>query len=133
MATLYMAWRGVDDDEDLWWAVSHDGKVWSRQLPLSDRASFNAPALAAYQNKLFMAWRGADATKTCGGQPTTEIEILSGPINILLRTEVPSKDLRSRCFKISSSWRGVAFRAIRICIGPPTTKVTRANGPINIP
>ena len=59
MATLYMAWRGVDDDQDLWWAVSHDGKRWSRQLPLSDRASTDGPALAAYQDKLFMAWRGA--------------------------------------------------------------------------
>jgi len=59
MATLYMAWRGVDDDQDLWWAVSHDGKRWSRQLPLTDRASIDAPALAAFQNKLFMAWRGA--------------------------------------------------------------------------
>jgi hypothetical protein len=60
MATLYMAWRGVDDDQGLWWAVTHDGKRWSRQLPLSDRASTGAPALAAFQNKLFMAWPGAD-------------------------------------------------------------------------
>jgi hypothetical protein len=59
MATLYMAWRGVEDDQNLWWAVSFDGKRWSRQLPLSDRASADAPALAAFQNKLFMAWRGA--------------------------------------------------------------------------
>lgn len=59
MATLYMAWRGVDDDENLWWAVSADGKRWSAQLPLSDRASADGPALAAFQNQLFMAWRGA--------------------------------------------------------------------------
>jgi hypothetical protein len=59
MATLYMAWRGVDDDQNLWWAVTFDGKRWSRQLPLSDRASADAPALAAFQDKLFMAWRGA--------------------------------------------------------------------------
>jgi len=59
MATLYMAWRGVEDDKDLWWAVSFDGTSWSRQLPLNDRASVDAPALAVFQNKLFMAWRGA--------------------------------------------------------------------------
>jgi hypothetical protein len=59
MTTLYMAWRGVDDDQNLYWGVSFDGKWWSPQIQLSDRASADAPALAAFQGKLFMVWRGA--------------------------------------------------------------------------
>ena len=59
MSTLYMAWRGVEDDQNLYWSVSFDGKWWSPQIQLSDRASADAPALAAFQGKLFMAWRGA--------------------------------------------------------------------------
>jgi hypothetical protein len=62
MSTLYMAWRGVEDDQHLYWAVTFDGQWWSRQLVLSDRASADAPALAAFQNKLFMAWRGSGDT-----------------------------------------------------------------------
>jgi hypothetical protein len=53
-----MAWRGVDDDTNLYWAVSFDGKWWSPQQRLNDRASTDAPALAVYQDKLYMAWRG---------------------------------------------------------------------------
>ena len=60
MPTLYMAWRGVDDDQHLYWAVTFDGQWWSRQLVLSDQASLNAPALTAFQDELFMAWRGAN-------------------------------------------------------------------------
>jgi hypothetical protein len=54
-----MAWRGVEDDQHLYWAVSFDGNWWSRQLLLSDRPSAGAPALAVFQDTLFMAWRGA--------------------------------------------------------------------------
>jgi hypothetical protein len=53
-----MAWRGVDNDELLYWAVTFDGKSWSPQQVLSDRSSFSAPALAVFKDKLFMAWRG---------------------------------------------------------------------------
>jgi hypothetical protein len=64
MPTLYMAWRGVDDDQNLYWAVSFDGRWWSPELQLSDRASSDAPALAVFQDKLFMAWRGVTQDDT---------------------------------------------------------------------
>jgi hypothetical protein len=58
MSTLYLAWRGVEDDQNLYWAVSFDGRYWSRQFVLSDRASADAPALAVFRDKLVMAWTG---------------------------------------------------------------------------
>jgi len=58
MPTLYMAWRSVEHDELLYWAVSFDGKWWSPQQVLSDRSSLSAPALAVFKDQLFMAWRG---------------------------------------------------------------------------
>jgi len=64
MPSLYMAWRGVDDDENLYWSVSFDGRRWSREIQLSDRASADAPALAVFQGKLFMAWRGVATDDT---------------------------------------------------------------------
>lgn len=63
-----MAWRGPGDpnvfggggDDNLWWAT-YDGNAdlkWSDQQPLRDRGSNEGPALAVFQDKLFMAWRG---------------------------------------------------------------------------
>jgi Bacterial tandem repeat domain 1 len=58
---LHMAWRGISDDQGLWWSrYPHTGRnaPWSDPLLLTDRASSRGPSLAAYGGLLFMAWRG---------------------------------------------------------------------------
>jgi hypothetical protein len=60
---VFAAWRGVGDDQRLFWAtlVLREGMPqWSQQFPLDDRGSFSGPALASFQNKLHMAWRGVE-------------------------------------------------------------------------
>ena len=50
----------VVGDDNLYWAT-YDGNPalkWSDQNPLTDRASAYGPALAVFQNKLYMVWRG---------------------------------------------------------------------------
>jgi hypothetical protein len=54
---LYMAWRGADDDERIWWATFGDG-VWSDQQPHAGTATSNGPAMAVFQNQLYMVWNG---------------------------------------------------------------------------
>ena len=59
---LYMAWKGaragLDDDQHLYW-TTFDGTTWSpqQQVPVSETSV--GPALAVYQDQLYMAWKGA--------------------------------------------------------------------------
>jgi hypothetical protein len=53
---LYMAWRGVGD-QNLYWA-SFDGTSWAPQQRLDTASSSIGPTLAAINGKLWMAWKG---------------------------------------------------------------------------
>jgi len=55
---LYMAWRGVDDDERLWWAA-FDGANWTSQQPYAGNGTSNGPAMAVFRNQLYLVWNGA--------------------------------------------------------------------------
>ena len=57
-STLYMAWKGVDGDEGIWWAASSDGQNWGGQQQVSGVGTSVGPCLAAYNNTLYMAWKG---------------------------------------------------------------------------
>ena len=53
---LYMAWRGVGD-QNLYW-TSFDGTSWAPQQRLDTASSSTGPTLAAMNGKLWMAWKG---------------------------------------------------------------------------
>ncbi len=55
---LYMAWRGIGDDENLWWAT-FDGAEWTSQRQYGGNPTSNGPAMAVFQNQLFLVWNGA--------------------------------------------------------------------------
>jgi hypothetical protein len=58
---LYLAWRGVEDDQGLWWASYPDptrNPPFTASQPLPHKASSRGPSLAAFDGRLFMAWRG---------------------------------------------------------------------------
>lgn len=62
--TLYMAWRGADFDAKIYWASTTDGKNWTSQQfissgPTEDVTTERAPALIAFNGRLYAAWRGA--------------------------------------------------------------------------
>ena len=54
---LYMAWRGIDDDENLYWAT-FDGTAWTSQRQMGGKATSNGPAMAVFQNQLYLVWNG---------------------------------------------------------------------------
>lgn len=64
---LSMVWRGVGDDEDLWFTqASPDAAVpgqtvaeWSTQAHVAGYASASIPAIAAFGGNIYLAWRGA--------------------------------------------------------------------------
>jgi hypothetical protein len=55
---LYMAWKGKDEDEGIWWS-SYEGKGWSEQQIVPGVATSVGPALAILNGRLYMAWKGA--------------------------------------------------------------------------
>jgi len=58
---LNMALRGIDDDQRLFSLTFPDlrkNPPWSDAPPIPNRGSFVGPAMAAFRNQLFMAWRG---------------------------------------------------------------------------
>src|SRR5258708_2886438 len=55
---LYMAWRGIGDDENLWWAT-FDGAEWTSQRQYGGNATSDGPALGVFHNQLLLVWDGA--------------------------------------------------------------------------
>lgn len=60
--TLYMAWRGADLDERIYWSSTTDGSTWAKQqcIPGATEATTTtrAPALVAFKGSLYAAWHG---------------------------------------------------------------------------
>lgn len=54
---LFMAWKGADSDQRIWW-TKFDGSAWAAQQLVPGVATSNSPALAAFGSKLYMAWKG---------------------------------------------------------------------------
>ena len=64
---LYMAWRGIDNDDAIYWS-SLDGDIWSPQKPIPGFGSLHGPTLTTGFSRtrpdgvpvsgLFMAWDG---------------------------------------------------------------------------
>jgi hypothetical protein len=56
---LLMAWKGVDDDQGLYWTRKL-GSGWGRQRRVANVGSSRAPALANLNGQVHMAWKGVD-------------------------------------------------------------------------
>jgi hypothetical protein len=53
---LFLTWKGVDGDEQIWWST-FDGGTWSGPQVVPGALSTVGPALAPYAG-VFMAWKG---------------------------------------------------------------------------
>jgi hypothetical protein len=55
-----MAWRGIDDDHNIYVSSSTDGTFWTPQKPIFNAASADGPSLAwdPVAGLVWMAWRG---------------------------------------------------------------------------
>jgi hypothetical protein len=63
----YLAWKGEGTDTAMYWTVAStlepgsDGTYsWSAQTKIPGFATSQAPAIAAFKGKLYLAWKGAD-------------------------------------------------------------------------
>jgi matrixin len=55
--TAYMVWKGVDDDDSIYWSRL-DGNSWTPQQQIPNIGSSHGPALAPRGDTLLMAWKG---------------------------------------------------------------------------
>lgn len=56
--TLVMAWRGIGDDHNLWYATSSDGASWTPQQTIPGAASTDGPSLAWDGGQVWAVWKG---------------------------------------------------------------------------
>jgi hypothetical protein len=57
---LYMAWKGSDGDQRIWWS-NFDGNHWAAQQSVpAPVATSVKPSLAVFNGRLDMAWKGSD-------------------------------------------------------------------------
>ncbi|MEE6309179.1 matrixin family metalloprotease, partial [Plantactinospora veratri] len=58
--TPYLAWKGVDEDQQLWWTRKSDGGGWEPQRRVGAEFSSESPALVALPDRLYLFWKGPD-------------------------------------------------------------------------
>lgn len=57
---LYMAWKGIECDDRIFWSV-FNGLSWTPQQTVPGIGSGSGVSLAVFNNQLYMAWRGLGA------------------------------------------------------------------------
>ena len=60
---MYVAWKGIETDQRLFWAGNANVDApnsWSSGQVRGDFNTSQGPALAAFNNKLYMAWKGVE-------------------------------------------------------------------------
>jgi Matrixin len=55
---LAMAWKGIDDDDRIYYATSMDGSTWTPQHAIEGVGTSDSPSLAWDGTLLWMAWKG---------------------------------------------------------------------------
>jgi len=55
---LFMAWKGVRDDANIYWATNVDQGGWSDQQRIDGVGTSSRPAVVEFNNQMVMAWKG---------------------------------------------------------------------------
>ena len=53
-----MAWKGANGSQGIW-RNTFDGRSWTAQHRITGVGTSVGPSLAAFQGRLYMAWKGA--------------------------------------------------------------------------
>lgn len=56
--SLYMAWRGTDTDQTVWWSSFDGSNPWLAQQPVAGAGTSNDPAMAVFRDVLYLVWNG---------------------------------------------------------------------------
>jgi hypothetical protein len=54
---LFMAWKGTQDDHNIYWATSLNQQGWTAQQRI-DVGTSARPALVEFNNQMILAWKG---------------------------------------------------------------------------
>ncbi|HVO54162.1 MAG TPA: matrixin family metalloprotease [Solirubrobacterales bacterium] len=104
---LLMAWKGVGDDQGLYWTRKlSDG--WEEQRPIPNVGSSRAPTLANLNGQVYMAWKGIDGDSDLWGaqfDETTETWMPQERIAAGMTSESPS--LVAYGESLYMFWKGV--------------------------
>jgi hypothetical protein len=57
-AGLFMAWKGVSGDANIYWATNVDQEGWSPQQRINGVGTSSRPAVVEFNNQMVMAWKG---------------------------------------------------------------------------
>jgi hypothetical protein len=80
-AALFMAWKGVEDDDNIYWATSPDQQGWSDQQRISGVGTSSRPAVVEFNNQMVLAWKGVSGdagiywSRLIGGSWSPQIRI----------------------------------------------------------
>ena len=55
---LYMAWKGMERDDTIWWST-FDGTKWAPQQRVPGVSTSSGVSLASFNGRLYMAWKGS--------------------------------------------------------------------------
>jgi hypothetical protein len=55
---LFMAWKGVSGDANIYWATNVDQQGWSPQQRINGVGTSSRPAVVEFNNQIVMAWKG---------------------------------------------------------------------------
>jgi hypothetical protein len=56
---VFLAWTGISDDSALYFTTLEDG-TWYGQVKLTGVGTSSAPAVADYDGRFYVVWKGAD-------------------------------------------------------------------------
>jgi hypothetical protein len=72
-AFLALAWKGIAEDDRIYYAFSSDGLTWSPQQALDGAGSDDSPSLAWDGTQLWMSWRGVPGDTSLYYSTTTNL------------------------------------------------------------
>jgi hypothetical protein len=105
---LYLTWKGMDDDEGLYWST-FDGHRWAPQRKVPGVGTSVGPALKYHSRREYMAWKGVDDDEgiywsTFDGREWAPQQNVPGAAT----SDSPALGVNERSFDLCMAWRGVS-------------------------
>jgi hypothetical protein len=63
IGVIYMAWKGIEGDDRIWWST-FDGEAWDDQHLVLGAGTIDGPASVPYLGRLFLFWKGLEGDNT---------------------------------------------------------------------
>jgi hypothetical protein len=86
--TVYMAWKGVEGDDRIFWSSLADSVYWQPQTPVLNASTKLAPAIVATDTSIILVWKNASDNNIWWATSGYDLQANSinfdvmGPINV---------------------------------------------------